>query len=388
VTIEPAGGRALAEQRVARGMTWQDRAAVAATAEDPDAQRDPRVLKFLAAANAPETKRKYRWGIALYQDFCELADRTDLPGTAQTAEAFAAWLAEREVRRGKNAGKKGLSPNTIRLALSAVRTFHEVMGENPPPLTLARKVIAGHENLRAAPGSGFTDNQGVPAIKLPMLRDMVAACPADKAAGLRDRAILTLGLALMARRHVLAGFDIGDVHWTGAGAEVFIKRDKTMKVGGRKAALPWFPDDLRDLCPLTNLRAWIRCLADHGISAPTEPLFRAVDKDDRIHGTPGWGGKRGLGIRSDPSIVELVVRRAAQRALLEEWEKLAGHSLRAGGVTEAYRAGADIVAIADHGGWARNSPVIFRYIRDVDMWERNPLLQMVAASTKLVGDTV
>ena len=45
------------------------------------------------------------------------------------------------------------------------------------------------------------------------------------------------------------------------------------------------------------------------------------------------------------------------------------HSLRAGGATSAYRAGTPVSAIARHGRWADNSPVVLGYIRSVDRWK-------------------
>jgi hypothetical protein len=49
------------------------------------------------------------------------------------------------------------------------------------------------------------------------------------------------------------------------------------------------------------------------------------------------------------------------------------HSLRAGGATAAYRAGVVVSSIAEHGRWAKNSPVVLGYIRSVDKWRDNPM---------------
>jgi hypothetical protein len=53
--------------------------------------------------------------------------------------------------------------------------------------------------------------------------------------------------------------------------------------------------------------------------------------------------------------------------------RLAGHNLRAGLVTEARRAGANLETTADQGRWVRGSRALYEYIRRVDQWRDNPL---------------
>jgi hypothetical protein len=52
---------------------------------------------------------------------------------------------------------------------------------------------------------------------------------------------------------------------------------------------------------------------------------------------------------------------------------LSAHSLRAGGATGAWLGGADLLSIARHGGWADGSSALYRYIRDVGRWTKNPM---------------
>jgi hypothetical protein len=67
-----------------------------------------------------------------------------------------------------------------------------------------------------------------------------------------------------------------------------------------------------------------------------------------------------------------IVKRTAEGAGIPT-DQLRAHSLRAGGVTGAYLAGADLVSIGRHGGWHDGSTVLLRYIRDVDRWKKNPM---------------
>lgn len=335
--------------------------------------RDPRAALYHRASKAPSTLRKYRYYAGLYLDFCATTGRKEVPGDQWTLEAFVIYLANREVKKGRNRGRSGMAPATIELALSSVRALHRVVGENLPNSEAARGALDGHKNIRkdehrANPGVWRADGEGAPAVKLPDLGEMIRGCNANLAAGLRDRAVLSLGFAAMARRHELVGLDIGDIKRVKNGLEVYIHKTKTGKPRTPKLP-PW--DHLPELCAIRNVQAWIRCLADNGITSG--PLFRGVDRWDHIHGTETWAGREGLNPRMDAATVELIVARAALAAALEDAEFYSPHSLRSGGATAAYEAGADILAIARHGGWADNSPVVFRYIRNVDEWRRNPM---------------
>lgn len=340
---------------------------------DPDTRRDARAAVYHRARLSESTRRKYRYFAELYLDFCATTGRVEVPGNAFTLEAFAVWLAQRPVRKGKNAGKTGLAPASILLALSAVRALHEAAGENPPVTRLARGIVEGHEEMRKEDPT-IHDGQGSPAVDLPTFAELVAACPADTSAGLRDRALLTLGLQIMARRMELCILTVPNVTKFGDGwIKVRIRRTKGGKPREPKVP-PW--DHLPELCAVRAVTAWIKRMGELGI--PEGPLFRAVDSQDVVRGTPGgkWAGKgtdpHG---RIDPVTVELIIARAAYRASVPNADELKPHGvLRASGATMAYNAGADILAIARQGGWHERSPVIFRYIRDVDEVKRNPML--------------
>jgi integrase len=335
--------------------------------------RDPRAAIYHQASITPSTRRKYRYFTGLYLDYCAATGRKEVPCDAWTLEAFAVYLAEREVKKGRNKGRRGLAPNSIKLAIASVRALHEVVGENLPVTKPARKIIKGHAELREVdrrtnPGLWRPDGEGAPALKLPDLGEMIQSCNPNTNAGLRDRAVLSLGFATMARRHELVGLDVGDLKVVKNGLEVYIHKTKTKKPRTPKLP-PW--DHMPEMCAIRNVLAWVKCLRENGITSG--PLLRGVDRWDHIHGTETWAGRDGLNPRMDAATVELIVARAALAARLEDAELYSPHSMRSGGATAAYEAGADILAIARHGGWADNSPVIFRYIRNVDEWRRNPM---------------
>lgn len=353
-------------ERLARALELYDTHASALP--DPDARRDPRAAGFHREARAASTRRAYMRWIARYLDFCDRTQRRDMPGHASTMEAWAIDLCTAPVDLGKNRGRGGLAPNSVRQAMSAVRTYHRLQGENPPDLKLAGGIIDGHARRRAADPT-CTDGRGVPGLRLPTLVEIFEVLDVDTTVGKRDRALLALGWSMMARRSELAALDIPDVRAVRAGVEVLIQRSKTDQLGrGRIVAIPFKPN-LGCMCPATNALRWRDALAELGLT--TGPYLRGVDKHGHVNGTGSYAGRPG--VRLADTTVELVIARGAVKAHVAHATEFRGHSLRRGGATDAYAGGADILSIARHGGWGERSPVVFRYIEDVDKWKRNAL---------------
>lgn len=339
---------------------------------DPDERRDPQAAAFHRDRLSPNTRRMYRQFAPVYLDFCARTGRREVPANRFTLEAFTIYLAQTPIKRGKNKGKIGMAPNSIGVALSAVGALHRACGENPPDRSLARGIIEGHANRRRQPGSGIRDDVGSPAVDLPTFIELVAACPPDTNAGLRDRALLTLGLAMMARRSELCILDLDDVvvRRSGRWMDVHVSSTKTGK--SRDVQVPRLGDDMAELCAVRAWEAYRQRLSELGITAG--PVFRGVDRWDNVHGVAAFAGRRSMTLRLDGSHVEQIVLRAALRAAVPNAEELSPHGVfRHTGATEAYRGGADVLAIARQGGWADNSPVVFRYIDKVDR-ARNPIL--------------
>jgi integrase len=337
---------------------------------DPDERRDPRAAGYHRDRLAEGTRRPYRRYIGMYLDYCALTGRRELPGNRFTAEGFAVWLAERPVVKGKNAGRVGLSPSSINVALAAVGAFHRACGENPPDRTLAQVIIDGHRKRRVK--DRVPDGVGSPAVDLPTFGELVGACDPNTNAGLRDRAMLTLGLNIMARRSELCILDLDDLKLQRGGQwlEVHVAHTKTGKP--RDPKVPAWPQ-MPELCPIRAWTAWRDRLREAGVTEG--PAFRAVDRWDNIQGAGRWAGRTELGSRLDGSTLEHIVLRAALKAAIPNADELSPHGvLRRTGATQAYNAGADILAIARQGGWGERSPVVFRYIADIDQYKRNPML--------------
>jgi integrase len=109
-----------------------------------------------------------------------------------------------------------------------------------------------------------------------VVRQMLDSCP-DSLIGLRDRALISFGLASAMRRSKLCALQVEDLTWVDDGVWVLIRRSKTDQEGaGQEIAVP---RGLK-LCPVASgLRTRLRY---HGTQVPG---FRVAQgsRPGRIH---------------------------------------------------------------------------------------------------------
>lgn len=273
---------------------------------------------------------------------------------------FEAWTADRGVRAlpadpldvatylsGRAAA--GVTVATLAQALTALSRAHVGAGYPSPRLDpTLREVWAG-----ICRTEGTRPRRQARALGVDELRRITrAAKSAPELAGARDRALLLLGFAGGFRRSELVGLDVADLRADEDGLIVTIRRSKTDQTGkGRELGIPFGGDPLT--CPVRAVRTWLTAA-----NVTTGPLFRRVWK----------GGKVGPS-RLTTSAVYDVVKRAAKRARVSP-EALSGHSLRAGFVTAATKAGKSVRSIQDQTGH-RSAATVARYVRSATIFDDN-----------------
>src|SRR6202020_3457004 len=114
------------------------------------------------------------------------------------------------------ATERGLKATTVDAHLTAIRAVHRGAGATTPDALTARKVVVAAQRREAARDGRYGPRKAVPvmAADLPAI---VAACDHQTAAGLRDRAVVLLGFALLARRSELAALKLSDGELLAAG---------------------------------------------------------------------------------------------------------------------------------------------------------------------------
>jgi site-specific recombinase XerD len=335
-------------------VTWQPDGTSA------DTTVSAKVLSRIADSVPANTKKAYAGDWQRFTEWCASVGRTALPCTSETLAEYASFLAD-----------KGRAPASIVRAMSSVRVIHKLAGQPAPDTLPALGVIKSYRNERA--DAGLPNERQATVLSRDQLRKLVTVLSAGTVMDQRDCTILILGWAMMARRSELVALNISDITEVDTGLDVLIRKTKAdQNAIGRKVAIPRAADP--EVCPVRFTKEWIALLASRGITEG--PLFRRINRKGVItgeglpwavptrHGSPD-GRLTGAGIWR-------VIKMATERAGLGD-KGIQAHSLRAGGATGAYLAGADLLTIGRHGGWQDGSTVITRYIRDVDRWQKNPM---------------
>ena len=154
---------------------------------------------------------------------------------------------------------------------------------------------------------------------------MLAALP-DTLTAKRDGALLALGFAGAFRRSELVALEVADLSFEAEGLRIHIRHSKTDQEGrGQEIAIPRGTKPR----PVKALEGWLEAG-----SIQVGPVFRSIDRHGRVGAT--------LSAQS----VALIVKRHAETTGLDPRD-FAGHSLRAGFLTSAADAGADVLRMME-----------------------------------------
>jgi site-specific recombinase XerD len=289
--------------------------------------------EYFDAADAQNTTRAYAAAWKHFTGWCAAQGVEALPVPAPALALYLTSCA----RQAKVA--------TIQQRLAAISRKHKEAGHvTPTQDQVVRQVWRG---IRRAQGVAQVKKAPVLTVDV---QHMVEAA-GDGLRGLRDRALIVAGFAGGFRRSELVAFQVEDVVFAREGAVLTVRRSKTDQEGaGARVALPYGSNPAT--CPVRALQDWL-----HGAQLTTGPLFRSIHRGGMVR--EALTGHAVAGI----------VKRLAAAAGLDP-AHYAGHSLRAGLVTQAAISG-----VAEHQ-IARQSrhksvAVLRGYIRDSDLFARN-----------------
>jgi integrase len=316
----------------------------------------------------------YRSRWRSFEAWCATAGRVAIPATAQTVAAYLAYLAT----------VRGLKATSADAHLTAIRAVHRGAGAAAPDGLTARKVVVAAQRREAARDGRYGPRKAVPVMAAD-LRSIVAGGDAGTAAGLRDRAIVLLGFALLARRSELAALNLSDVELVpGDGLEVTIRSSKTDHAAHGVVRRIHYASDSR-VCPVRAVLAWREFLAGRGITAG--PLFMRVDRWGHL-GQDAGGRYASRDGRLRPQAIGAIVTalcesaglgsRAAADLPAGEHRRYSGHSLRRGGATSMLKAGAQPLNVSRHGRWTDGSRSFAGYVEEATGFgEDNPTMGLL-----------
>ena len=266
---------------------------------------------FAKASKSAATRRAYQADAADFVRWCKRQGLQPLPATVDTVAAYLAALAA-----------AGLKASTITRRCAGIGYMHRIKGMEPPTTSEAiRAVLSG---IRRTIGSSVTRKAPATAETVGVI---VAAIPTDLR-GLRDRALLLTGFAGALRRSELVALDVVDLEESSEGFIIRIRRSKTDQEGvGDFLSVP-YGSRLR---PVRALKDWVRAA---GITEG--PIFRPIRRGSNVVETERL---------TDRSVANIV--KAHAEAVGLDPDVFSGHSLRAGFVTSALQAGADVLRVMD-----------------------------------------
>ena len=264
---------------------------------------------WLAKQKSARTRRAYRLDVRHFMRALGITS-TDMLRQVDH-RAVIAW--ERMQRE-----QDGAAPSTVRRRLAALSSLfkhlvrHGAATRNPV-VDVERPAINREEGSTAA----FSKAEA---------RKLLDAPPADTVAGLRDRAILSVGLQVGFRRAEIAALKVGDLHQN-RGFDAL----RVIRKGGRREALAINPQAAQ------RIRAYLE-IAGHGDQLDA-PLFRPLRGNAKPLDPAG---------RMDPDAIDRMVRKYAAGIGLARG--YSAHSMRATFITTALENGAQLEDVQKAAG--------------------------------------
>ncbi|GAA4960585.1 tyrosine-type recombinase/integrase [Kineococcus glutinatus] len=292
------------------------------------------------AGRSAATWRAYASDLAHFATWCSRQGVTPLPAEPGTVLGYL------------HAHGEALSLSTLQRRLAAISVAHRLI--DAPSPTTSETVRLAWSGLRRTHGPRRTVRK-VDAVLTTTLAQLVAPL-GESAMDIRDRALLVMGFAGAFRRSELAGLNLADITVTDDGLRISVRSSKTDQEGqGRIIGLPY--GSHRATCPVRSWLTWAAILDQHGISEG--PAFRSFTKAGRSLKPRGMTGE---------AIAEVVKRRAAAVGI--DPTSVAGHSLRAGFITSAARAGVPDRTIMRQSGH-RSPASLSAYVREGTLFQDN-----------------
>ena len=294
-----------------------------------------RVERYVGKASADATRRAYTSDWRIFVAWCDERALASLPAVPATVAAFLAEEAD-----------SGIARSTIGRRLAAIVFAHRAAGLIAPTEQVGAVILD-----RTLRGIRRDKREERPTKKHPadgdILRDMLRGIVGDDIRAVRDRALLAIGMGGAFRRSELVALKFADVKRVPAGLEILVPFSKADQLG--QGELVVIPDRPR-IQAVKLLAAWIE-----SAEIVDGPLFRKLTPQGRLT------AKR----MSDKGVALVVKARAAAAGY--DPKLFAGHSLRAGFLTEAGRQGANPFRMQEHSRH-KSLEMVSEYVRNYELF--------------------
>jgi integrase len=261
-----------------------------------------KVIHFLKNSKSKNTLRAYNSDWRQFQRWCHQNNFPSIPTTPQILLLFITHLTQTH------------KLSSIKRKIATISEVHNTANVINP--VHSKVIVALIKGIARELGSKKAKKK---AMRLVDIRQIISLI-SDNPIGVRDKAILLVGLGGGFRRSELADLDFSDVEFFTSGMTVHIRKSKTDQdgigyyktIGNGKS---------KSTCPVIALKKWFEVS-----QIKDGKLFRQINKSGKI------------GIQLSGNAVAMIVKKWVRKLGLEEKE-YAGHSLRSGFVSEAKEAG-------------------------------------------------
>lgn len=275
--------------------------------------------------------RAYYSDVQVFVDWCEGAGRVAFPASVDTVCHFL------------EAQGRDKAASTVQRRLYAIRKAHRLL-ELPDPtrhedINLSLRRVRRARATRPRQARGLTRDY---------LETFIESEP-DTLWGLRNKAMLSLGYELLARRSELIALRSNDLEFRDDGTlQVIVRRSKTDQYGQGRIAFT-----SRDTA--RRVAEWLEWRGE-GISFLFCPIYQGKPIDRDLSTTT----------------VKHMIKAAAIRAGFDQSDvaDFSGHSLRVGAAQDLLKMGFNTSAIMRAGGW-KSVNVLARYLEKAEhnVWE-------------------
>lgn len=326
-----------------------------------------RGAEVLAEGTPPNTLRAYESDFRLFEAWCSSQQErfAALPTSEIALAGFLEAMFDGELGRRYRVG-------TIERRLSGIVRRHTEAGLPSPRTPLIARLLHSMKVTRARTGEAVGMAEPLTIANLHTIAEAMAADldrgARPRARARRDKALLFLGWSCALRRSELAALRFEDVgRFVAEGTTIRIGRSKTDQTGVG-VTMPLAPEGAAEVCPVLALRDWIDDRGD----APGALFWRIHNgRIQREQAMPEW---------QVADAFHLWKERSGLKPESKHMEYSA-HSLRAGFITEAIRAGLPLTTVKDRSRH-KTYDVFLRYVRIAQTFENNPQRGLLSRGKK------
>ena len=331
-----------------------------------------KVTKLKEKSKAKNTQNKYEGDWLKFIDYCKNkyhcnpVEVDDLDSAYALTANYMDWLhedPEAKILKGSSniPGREKINNNpysstaykasTIQRILASITYKYRLNGfqfdrKNPNIAETISAIVRNEKNLKSGQAKEILKDDLVKIIEAIPKND-------DDFRNIRDKALILMGFYSFCRRSELLGMKFEHLNFGDDGIQVLIPFSKTDQSGeGRMIFLPKTNDDY---CPVNALYNWLEVARiDSG------PLFYKINKSNNIE--KYTLNQKNIKMSLTDTHFVLMLKKRAGAADLEDCDKISGHSLRIGAITQARMNGVPTHEIMAQSGH-KTTQMIDRYTK-------------------------